>query len=415
MKKLLFAILIILVSTSSSAQGDILFILPETTASESNFYNLTLKKFRISSQQSQLLIATIPNSPDVYVSDRAPGKGIVTHFRLKNDGLIRVSNFEIPDVDTGNHYVLDLLADKDNLYISYVNFHNTSGACDQVMIVKFKFGSSNSVLEESQKVVFKSKPCISWPNAVARNWSDVSGRLAINKSDLYIAIGLILENQYSNTYPNPGIENLPSDFKAIQNKTSFGAISRIDLKTNRSAPFAQGFRGPQGLYFDSKSGILWSSDHGPRGGDELNKIQFKKDYGWPYVSFGRPYEISDTGEIANNVFGTRYSSHEGFQKPSWVWLPSIGPSQITSVGFDSNFRKFWKGDLILSSLKAASLFRIKLGSDNQPIYVEPIYIGHRIRDLESFNKTVLMSTDDGYLIELTLSDVVPQKVYPPLT
>jgi hypothetical protein len=415
MKKVLLFVSLLLVITTSRAQGETLSILPEISVSESNFYNLTMKKFRIPSQQSQLLIATIPNSPDVFIADRAPGKGLITHFRLNNESLTKVSNFEIPEIDTGKHYVLDLLADKNFLYVSFMNFHNTSGACDQVLIVKFKFGKSNSVLEDSQKVVFKSKPCISWPNAVERNWSDVSGRLAINNQDLFIAIGLILENQYSNTYPNPGIENLPRDFKVIQNKTSFGAISRIDLKTNRSVLFAQGFRGPQGLYFDSKFGILWASDHGPRGGDELDRIQFKKDYGWPYVSFGRPYETSNTGEIPNDTFKTRYSSHEGFQKPSWVWLPSIGPSQITSIAFDSDFRNFWKGDLILSSLKAQSLFRIKLGSDNQPIYVEPIYVGHRIRDLESFGKTILMSTDDGFLIELTVSKVVPQKVYPPLS
>jgi glucose/arabinose dehydrogenase len=415
MKKLFIFVLLISLNISSAHGGNITETLPSESTIESNFYNLTIKKYKIGSPSSPLVFASLPNHQNIVIADRQLSSGELSVYKLDNSRLINIKKFNLSHNGEGKIYVLDMLADQNSLWVSYVNYYNTQNACDQVLIAQFRLENQNNIAEDSQKTIFRSKPCLSWPNAIERNWSDTAGRLALSKQGLFISLGLIISDAYSNNYPNPGILNLPKNFSEISKTTSFGAVSRIDLQTGKTVVFAKGFRGPQGLYFDSNRNILWASDHGPRGGDELDKVVYQKDFGWPYVSYGRPYEIGNEGKIPTNTFSTKYSSHEGFQKPTWVWLPSIAPSQLTSVGFKSNFSKNWNGDLIVSSLKTKSIFRIKLDINAIPIYIEQIEIGHRIRDLESNGKSLLMTTDDGYIIELDTSNSVPQKVYPPLS
>lgn len=108
-----------------------------------------------------------------------------------------------------------------------------------------------------------------------------------------------------------------------------------------------GHRNPQGLAFDVANGQLWSSEHGPRGGDELNLIQSGHNYGWPVISYGTRYDgIAFTTEI----------EHEGMDQPIINWTPSPALSNLT-VYRGKAFPK-WQGNLLLGSLKQQELFRI---------------------------------------------------------
>ena len=87
--------------------------------------------------------------------------------------------------------------------------------------------------------------------------------------------------------------------------------------------------------------------------------------------------------------------HEGFEKPIYAWVPSIGISQLTVLGGKA-FPQ-WDGDLMVSSLVAQSLFRVRLG-EGQAVLVEAIPIGHGIRDLaELSNGAIALKTDDDLL------------------
>jgi cytochrome c2 len=90
--------------------------------------------------------------------------------------------------------------------------------------------------------------------------------------------------------------------------------------------------------------------------------------------------------------------HEGFEKPIYAWVPSIGISQLTLIGGKAFAQ--WEGDLLVSSLSAESLFRVRL-AEGRAVVVEPIPIGHRIRDLaELSNGVIALKTDDDFLVFL---------------
>ena len=109
-----------------------------------------------------------------------------------------------------------------------------------------------------------------------------------------------------------------------------------------------------------KTGDVWESEHGPMGGDEINIISAKSNYGWPALSLGKNY---DGSTISKN------HDAEGIQKPVYAFIPSIGTCGITFI----NGTKFksWSGDLIVSGLASQKLHRC-IVKDNQIIKEEII-------------------------------------------
>lgn len=150
-----------------------------------------------------------------------------------------------------------------------------------------------------------------------------------------------------------------------------------------------GHRNPQGLTQD-RAGRLWSTEHGPQGGDELNLVEDGRNYGWPLVTLGIecpqcPWQ--------------RQGRHDGFTPPVYSWLPSIAVSNLIEVrGFAPN----WEGDLLVGSLKSQSLHRLRLQGDRVQ-YDESIFIGDRIRDIARRDDgTILLWTDSARLVELSV-------------
>ena len=81
--------------------------------------------------------------------------------------------------------------------------------------------------------------------------------------------------------------------------------------------YSYGHRNPQGLAFHPDTGVLWATEHGPQGGDELNNVQAGKNYGWPVASYGREY-------APNGVVVSEHPWKEGIEEPTMLWIPSIG-------------------------------------------------------------------------------------------
>jgi len=176
--------------------------------------------------------------------------------------------------------------------------------------------------------------------------------------------------------------------------TTFGKIIEIDLSTNKWRHFTKGHRNREGLTF-LKSGQLFSTEHGPFGGDELNVITENSDYGWPNVTLGTDYDSYDWPVGTSSLVG----SHTGYRAPLFAWLPTIAASQLIEV---NNFNPRWNGDLLVGALKASSLYRLRL-EDGQVLYSERIWIGQRIRDLaQADNGTIVLWTDDTQLLFITV-------------
>jgi len=148
-------------------------------------------------------------------------------------------------------------------------------------------------------------------------------------------------------------------------KTTHGKIVRInpdgsipadnpfaDGAAGNPAVWSYGHRNAQGLYYDTVSGTLWATEHGPKGGDELNIITRGANYGWPKVTYGVNYD----GTVI-----TPETEAEGITPPETYWVPSIAPSGLTML--TSDVYPGWKGDLFLGGMNGPSglvLVRIDL-------------------------------------------------------
>jgi glucose/arabinose dehydrogenase len=136
--------------------------------------------------------------------------------------------------------------------------------------------------------------------------------------------------------------------------------------------WALGVRNPQGLAIDPRDGTLWETEHGPRGGDELNHIERGKNYGWPLVTAGMNYDgtpISDR------------KSAPGFESPVVDWTPSIAVSELEFYTGD----KFphWKHQAFVGSLAAQKLLRLVV-RDGHVTHYEEVFKGlGRIRDIKT--------------------------------
>ncbi len=207
---------------------------------------------------------------------------------------------------------------------------------------------------------------------------------------------------------NPPIQ---SEGKAIrlqaQNKASgLGKILRLNDDGSipgdnpfRSDPGADpavwslGHRNIQGLAFDPLRQRIWASEHGARGGDELNQLMAGGNYGWPVVTHSREY------------FGPEISSLRsapGYEDPRLVWTPAIAPSGL-AMGSGRAVRA-WKGDLFAGGLVSRDVRRIQLSPSGEVLEQSSLAVGARVRAVsEGPDGHLHVLTDeasDGALIRL---------------
>jgi glucose/arabinose dehydrogenase len=116
--------------------------------------------------------------------------------------------------------------------------------------------------------------------------------------------------------------------------------------------YSVGHRNPQGMAIDPSTGRIWATEHGPRGGDELNVVVRGGDYGWPVVSHGINYD------------GTVLTPHVragGVEQPAWYWRPSIGVSGLAF--YDGDAFPLWRGKLLVTGLAPRELRLLTLDDD----------------------------------------------------
>lgn len=171
-------------------------------------------------------------------------------------------------------------------------------------------------------------------------------------------------------------------------ESTFGKIFEIEWAIGNHRMISRGHRNPQGLLVTA-AGVVFATEHGPAGGDELNRIVEGANYGWPNVTLGTDYDTYTWP--GDPVPG----GHAGYEMPTFAWVPSVGVSNLIEVrGFD----RAWDGDLLVASLKAQTLFRLRM-VDGRVIYSEPIWIGQRIRDIAATpSGEIVLWTDDAQLI-----------------
>lgn len=143
-----------------------------------------------------------------------------------------------------------------------------------------------------------------------------------------------------------------------------------------------GHRNPYGLAFDA-SGQLWSTEMGPRGGDELNRIERGANYGWPVVSNGTEYSGAPIPD---------HPTHPEFHPPVVFWVPSISPSSL--MFYDGALFPAWRGDAFVGGLSSQSIVRIEFDGDAAR-EAQRFDMGARIRGLAQGPDGAIWALEDG--------------------
>ena len=190
----------------------------------------------------------------------------------------------------------------------------------------------------------------------------------------------IIFTSHGHKYNEP--DNTPQD-----NNSIYGKVLFVDFKSRGLIVFSKGHRLSQGLFVEND--LILQTEHGPRGGDEINRIIFQKNYGWPIASYGEPYFRE---KKSNKVYHFLKNHEEhGFVEPIYSFVPSIGINQIIKI--PEKFSYFWKNNFFVTSLEGRKIYRILFDKNYEKvIFHEKIYIGKRTRDImyvEEFNVFLL--------------------------
>jgi len=161
--------------------------------------------------------------------------------------------------------------------------------------------------------------------------------------------------------------------------------------------FSYGHRNPQGIVIETESGRIWSHEHGPRGGDELNLIERGINYGWPIATAGIDYSGARVSP---------FTTRSGMRDPVLVWTPSIAPAGMAI--YQGSVFPEWHGDLLIASLAERSLRRVELDGINiRSQELVELDLDERLRDVRvSPDGHIYLLTDspDGRVLRLMPSE-----------
>ena len=195
-----------------------------------------------------------------------------------------------------------------------------------------------------------------------------------NRGHVYFSIGMKCGGA------GGGIQDLSTPCGKIHRVYDDGSIPSdnpfFGLEGVYESIYTYGHRSPQGLEYDIGNGELWGSEHGPRGGDEINRLLPAENYGWPLYSLGLHY---DGTRVSGRDLGIAFELAD-IQQPVVDLTPS--PAVSSFIISDSDQFPDWKGDFLVGSLKSRSLFRVVI-KNNRFIERETLFesVG-RIRDIE---------------------------------
>lgn len=183
------------------------------------------------------------------------------------------------------------------------------------------------------------------------------------------------------------VQQLSSGLGKVVRINSDGTIPRdnpfVGRKDVRPEIWSYGHRNVQSAVLHPDTGELWTVEHGARGGDELNRPQAGKNYGWPVISYGVEYSRAKIGE------GT---AKAGMEQPVYYWDPVIAPSGM--LVYTGDAYPGWKGSIFIGSLQPGCLVRLQM-QNGRVVKEERYYPGHRIRDVaQGPDGLIYMITDE---------------------
>lgn len=330
--------------------------------------------------------------------------GVISYFDIKNldkdnfeTKIVKSNIREIINYDEwwskpGGKGLKDVLVDEDKIYISFMNLVDKDCYNTSILVAEIDFKQL-----EFQKF-FEPPNCLKVRKGHNR-WSDNSGGGRIFKYD-----------DQNFLFSHGGFK---TRVKSQDDKTVFGKIILINKNSKDWSIISKGHRNVQGLFYNKEKRFVISTEHGPRGGDEININDLKderiKNFGWPISSYGEHYGPKEKN-LANYEEAPLYKSHKdyGFDEPLKFFVPSIGISEIKIVPnkFDNTYLNDYFIGSMGNNIKEGdlSIHHIKLNNtNNKIIYHDIIAIDERVRDLmylEELNKFLLFIENSASLATL---------------
>jgi aldose sugar dehydrogenase len=294
---------------------------------------------------------------------------------IKGGSLMSQPIAGVPAVHTGSQAGLFDIVLHPNFAqnnIVYLTYAAGTAAANGTQVARARF---DGVTLQDFHVIFKAMPLKGGNN-------HYGGRLAFLPDGTFaLTIGEGFEYREK-------AQDLTSDLGKIVRLNEDGSTPKdnpfLGQATARPEIYTWGHRNPQGLIYDAQSGRLYETEHGPRGGDELNIIVAHKNYGWPVITYGMDY---------SGAYVSPYTQRAGLEQPVIYWTPSIAPSGLAMYHGD----KFpeWRGDLFVGALAFKHLRRVHLDSRGEVVDQEELLndLHWRIRDVRS--------APDGYIYVCT--------------
>jgi glucose/arabinose dehydrogenase len=314
---------------------------------------------------SKFLLGGGRNGSNLYLYDLSTKSEQLIGQVISPNQRINDSRFAITDIA-----VLASDSKSASVLISYPIYNKTS-KCVVVRLSAYEVALTEKPTLSKQKDWFTSKPCV--PVSAVQH---AAGRLeVIDKTSAYLTIGDL-------------------GFKKIGSKSARGDLGSVfKVGASKVEKISSGHRNQQGIVLIGTD--LYTSEHGPRGGDELNLIKKGVDYGWPSVTYGDRYSFFDY------VKPNRPGTHEGFEKPLYYWVPSVAPTELIQLPTNSTWGS-WSEQLVMGTLANQSLIFIQLLAKQKVGAVVSVDVGQRIRDLEvTSTGSILATTDSGQLLLIT--------------
>lgn len=324
-------------------------------------------------------IEALPNG-DLLITERS---GILYLLRNNSTSLTKITG--LPKIDAnGQGGLLDLelhpdFANNQWLYITYSSSEG-DGAGSNTALMRAKLSNDHSQLLEPQQL-YKGEHN-------SKKGQHYGSRIVFdNQNYVYFSIG-----DRGSRDINP--QDLGRDGGKIYRLHDDGKIPSdnpfVNQKGAKPAVWSYGHRNPQGMWFDGDNSIFWAHEHGPRGGDELNMIKPKTNYGWPVVSYGINYSGTSFTDLTEKP---------GMQAPILQWTPSIAPSDMLLVKGDKYPEL--KGKFLLASMKYAFVSVLEI-ADGKVVKQSKLLEGiGRIRSLaQGDDGTIYLGLDGQGIVRL---------------
>ncbi len=333
--------------------------------------NLKLKKFKIKNGFYSGINNIYPGSGyiDFHFNNMLllSSKGILSYSnnelskqgfkQIKNniDDFINLEQFSTKRTPKAHNFsIKDLLIKDDKIYISYSE--EIKKDCWNTSIIYSDINYDNIEF----KNFFRSN-CIHATNNLDNEFEPLqSGGRMFSFDDNHILFSI---GEYRSRY-------------LAQDKTSInGKVLKINIYDKDYEIISMGHRNPQGLFFDKKNNFIIETEHGPKGGDEINIIDLNENkkipnYGWPISSAGIHYVETKEKKQKYPLYKSHYEY--GFIEPINAFVPSIGISEVTKLNNET---------YVVSSLKDKSLYFFNLNKKKQVKNLERVEVFERVRDL----------------------------------